>query len=97
MPRLGQPVVDVGESAGVFERVGSEWLLAGDHLADLGWGPGFALGIGEVDAVIGQRDMDFVRHGLDRGAQEVGCDARRCPCVQLNEGELAVQSMATKR
>jgi hypothetical protein len=36
---LGQPVVDVGEGTGVFERVCSERLLARDHLADLGLSP----------------------------------------------------------
>ena len=86
---LGQPVVDIGEGAGVFERVCSERLLARDHLADLGWGPGIALGIGEVDAVIGQHRMDLVGHGLNQGAQEVGRGARRCLGVQLSEGELA--------
>ena len=86
---LGQPVVDIGEGAGAFERVCSERLLARDHLADLGWGPGIALGIGEVDAVIGQHRMDLVGHGLNQGAQEVGRGARRCLGVQLSEGELA--------
>jgi hypothetical protein len=66
---LGQPVVDIGEGAGVFERVCSERLLAGDHLADLGWGPGIALGVGEVDAVVGQHRMDLVGHDLNQGAQ----------------------------
>src|SRR5579862_9112123 len=40
---LGQPVIDVGEGTGVFESLSSEGLLARDHLADLDWGPGFAL------------------------------------------------------
>ena len=86
---LGQPVIDVGEGTGVFESVSSEGLLARDHLADLGWGPGFALGIGEVDAVVGQHRMDLVGYRLDEGAQEVGCGARGCFDVQRSEGELA--------
>jgi hypothetical protein len=79
---------DVGEGTGVFEGVGSEGLLARDHLADLDWGPGIALGIGE---------MDLVGYRLDEGAQEVGCGrvvALTCSSVKAN---LLVRSMATKR
>src|ERR1700722_5835399 len=50
---------------------------------------GFALGIGEVDAVVGQHRMDLVGYRLDEGAQEVGCGARDCFDVQRSEGELA--------
>ena len=85
-PRMlwfGRSVIYVGEGTGVFESVSSEGLLARDHLADLDWGPGFALGIGEVDAVVGQHRMDLVGYRLDEGAQEVGCFD-----VQLSKGEL---------
>ncbi len=86
---LGQSVIDVLEGAGIFEGVGAEEFLACDHFADLGGAPGFALGVGEVGAVIGEHGMDLVGHSLDQGAQEVGCGARCCLGVQFGEGELA--------
>jgi hypothetical protein len=86
---LGQAVIDVLEGAGIFEGVGAEEFLACDHLADLGGAPGFALGVGEMDTVVGQHGMDLVGHSLDQGAQEVGRGARCCLGVQLGEGELA--------
>ena len=94
---LGQPVIDVGEGTGVFESVSSEGLLARDHLADLGWGPGFALGIGEVDAVVGQHRVDLVGTALTRARRKsaaVRVVALTCSAVKAN---LLVRSMATKR
>ncbi len=38
MSRLGQPVINVEERAGIFEGVGTEELLIGKHLSDLGRG-----------------------------------------------------------
>lgn len=85
---LGQAMVDVDDGAGVFEGMCSEGLLAFDHLPDLGRVPGFAPGIGEVGAVVGQHSVDLVGHGLDQGMQEVRGDAGGGFGMQLGEGEL---------
>ena len=64
-----------------------EELPAGDHLLDLGWGPGFAGGVGEVGSVVGEGGMDPIGDSLDETAQEVrGRAARHLP-VQFDEGE----------
>ena len=53
-----------------------------------GWGPGFAGGIGEVGAVVGEDGVDPVGDGLDQAAQEVCGRLARHLFVQLDEGEL---------
>jgi hypothetical protein len=50
--RLGQTVLHIVLRAGEFERVGTEELLASEHLLDLVRRPGVAAGLGEVGAVV---------------------------------------------
>jgi hypothetical protein len=85
---LGQPVINVGQGAGVLEGVRAERLLAFEHVPDLGRAPGFAARIGEVGAVVGQHGVDPVGHGLDEDIQEVGGEPRSGFGMQLGEGEL---------
>jgi hypothetical protein len=63
---LGEAMIDVGFGAGVFEGVGSEWLLASDQLLDLRWPPALATRIGEVKAVVGEYGVDFVGNSGDQ-------------------------------
>jgi hypothetical protein len=68
--------------------VRGEELALGDHLLDLGRGPCFAGGIGEVGPVVGEDGMDLVGDRLDQTAQEVrGCSPRHL-LVQLDKSEL---------
>ena len=53
--------------------------------------------VGELDAVVGEDGVDPVGNGCDETSQEVGCGMRVGLLVQLDEGELQVRSMATKR
>ena len=85
---LGQPVIDIVKGAGVFEGVRVEEPPLGDHLLDLGWGPGFAGGIGEVGSVVGEDGVDPVGDGFDQAAQEVRGRAARHLLMQFDEGEL---------
>ena len=81
-------MIDIIEGAGVFERMRVEEPPLGDHLLDLGWGPGFAGGVGEVGSVVGEDGVDFVGDGGDQAAQEVRGRAARHLLVQFDEGEL---------
>ena len=85
---LCQPVIDIVEGAGIFEGMRVEEPPAGDHLLDLGWGPGFAGGIGEVGSVVGEDGGDLVGDGGDQAAQEVCSRFARHLLVQFDEGEL---------
>ena len=85
---LCQPMIDIVEGAGVFEGMRVEEPPLGDHLLDLGWGPGFAGGIGEVGSVVGEDGVDPVGDGLDQAAQEVRGRAARHLLMQFDEGEL---------
>src|SRR5271168_108143 len=48
---LGEAMVDIGEGTGVFEGMGTERLLALEHLPDIDRGPIVTTGIGEVGSV----------------------------------------------
>ena len=85
---LCQPVIDIVEGAGIFEGMRVEEPPVGDHLLDLGWGPGFAGGIGEVGPVVGEDGVDLVGDGGDQAAQEVCSRFARHLLVQFDEGEL---------
>jgi hypothetical protein len=85
---LGQPMDDVVESAGIPEGVGAEEFLTLDDLSDLGRAPGFALGIREVRAFIGEHGVDLVGHGLHHSVQEVSRDPRFGLLMEFGEGEL---------
>ena len=85
---LCQPMIDIVKGAGVFEGVRVEEPPLGDHLLDLGWGPGFAGGIGEVGSVVGEDGVDPVGDGFDQAAQEVRGRAARHLLMQFDEGEL---------
>ena len=45
-------------------------------------------GVDEVDAVVGEHGVDFVRDGFEEGAEEVGGHSGGGFFVQLDEGEL---------
>jgi hypothetical protein len=66
-------------------RVGEPPL--GDQFLDLGWGPGFAGGIGEVGSVVGEDGMDPIGDSLGEAAQEVRGGAAPHLLMQLDEGE----------
>ena len=68
---LGKAMVDVGLGAGIFEGVSSEGLLTCDQLLDLGRRPTRAPGIGEVQTVVGEHDMDLVGNSGDQVQQEL--------------------------
>ena len=85
---LCQPMIDIVEGAGVFEGVRVEEPPLGDHLLDLGWGPGFAGGIGEVGSVVGEDRVDFIGDGGDQATQEISGGPPRDLLVQFDEGEL---------
>lgn len=85
---FGQAMVDVVAGARYFEGGSPEWLAARKHAFDIGDRPTLALGIGEVDPIVGQHGVDLVGNGFDEVKQEVSRDP---PCgllVQLGEGEL---------
>ena len=85
---LGQTMLDVVASPRHLEGGSPEWLATLKHAFDIGDRPTLALGIGEVDPIVGQHGMDLVGDRFDEAQQEVGRDP---PCgllVQLGEGEL---------
>ncbi len=88
VPRLGEAVLHVVLGAGEFERVGTEELLASEHLLDLVRRPSIATGLGEVRAVVRENRVHPVGHGRDQRAQEVARDTAGDRLMQLHKGEL---------
>ena len=56
---LGQAMIDIVEGASKFEGMREEGLSLGDHVLDLGSGPGVAGGIGEVGSVVGEDGVNL--------------------------------------
>ena len=56
---LGEAMINAFKCAGVFECMRPKMLFPLDHLADLGGAPGVALGVREVDAVVGEHRVDL--------------------------------------
>lgn len=94
---LGEAMIDVVAGAGYLKGVGPERLLPFDHGLDVGRSPAFAGRTGEVGAIVCQDGMDFVGNRLDEVEQEVGGGAPGDHLMLLDEGELEVRSMATRR
>src|SRR5258708_3129027 len=85
---FGQTVVDVGFGAGELEGVGAEQFSLLKSELDLGDCGASIAGRGEVDPVVGEYGMDFVRNGLDQGFEEVCRDPGCGSLVQFDESEL---------
>lgn len=85
---LGQAVVDVADGAGILEGVSAEEFSCSERTSDLGSHRVAIAGRGEVDAVVGEYGVDFVRYGMDQRLKEVGCHALRGLFMHLDEGEL---------
>ncbi len=87
---FGQTVVDVGFGAGELEGVGAEQFSLLKSELDLGDCGASIAGRGEVDPVVGEYGMDFVRNGLDQGFEEVCRDPGCGSLVQFDESELRI-------
>ena len=88
MSRLGEAMVDAVLGAGIFERVCPDRLAAVEREPDIVCRRAGVSWRGEVGTVVGQDDMDAIRHGLDQRPQEVSGDAARRLLVQFDEGKL---------
>lgn len=65
---LGEAMIDIVLSTSQLEGMSAEDFLPLDHPLDLGDIPASARRIGEVDAVIGENGVDFVRDRSDQGS-----------------------------
>lgn len=94
---LGQAVIDVVPSAGIFEGVCPEAFTISHSLFDLGDGRALSAWGGEAGAVVRENGMDLVGHGHDEMQREVGSGSGRCRLVQLGRSELGRLIVATRR
>jgi len=85
---LGETVIDIVPGAGQLEGMSSEEFLAFKLGLNLSRSPTVAAGIGEVDAVVGEDRVDFVRNGFDEGSEEVRGHLRGGPLMKLSERKL---------
>src|SRR6202521_1108564 len=74
---LGETMIDIVLRTGQFEGMGAEEFLPLDHCLYLGDAPASAAGIGKVDAIVGENNVDLIGDGLDQGSQKVCSHARR--------------------
>ena len=74
VPDLGEPVFDL--------------MLATDAVEDVLEGINVPIMIGELDAIIGEHDVEPVGHGCDQIAQKGGCGHFPGLLVQFHESEL---------
>lgn len=77
---LGEAVLDAVFSASHVEHVG--------HVTR-GWPVGVSRREGELDAIVGQDDVDLVWYGRDQGDEEGRCGSTSGLSDQLHEGEFA--------
>ncbi len=88
MPWLGEPVIDIVLYTGELEARRAEQLAGGDGALDLLDRGAWVLGVGEVDAVVGEHRVHLVWHRGDEMPEEVCGDPGGCLLVQLDESEL---------
>ena len=88
MSRLGEAMVDAVLGAGILERVCPDRRAAVEREPDIVCRRAGVSWRGEVGTVVGQDDVDAIRHGLDQRPQEVSGDPARGLLVQFDEGKL---------
>ena len=86
--RLGRAMIDSGLRASELEGVGAEEFSSFERIPDVWDRRASDARRRELDVVVGQDGVDLVKHGLEKGCQELGCGPRRGLLVQLDEGEL---------
>ena len=68
---FGQPVLDAELGAGIFKAMSPNGLAFGERFNDQGDGRSPRARRCKVGSVVGQDDVDLVRHSFDEMAQEV--------------------------
>jgi hypothetical protein len=89
MPRLGQSVINVTDSACIFKGMAPKSTAFLECLLDIGRCPTFAIWIGELHAIVREDRVNLVRHDFDQIEEELLGGGTWCPFVQLDIGKLA--------
>lgn len=89
MLRFGCPVLDAERRAGIFEGVRPDGFALRQGFDNERCCRSARTGRSEMGAIIGQHDVDLVRHGFDKMAQKVGGGLAKSLAMQLDEGEFA--------